>query len=91
MLRILFGQLDKTQRASQQNPIRKCPGREIELMATELRDITGGTSLPGAQDTVTHAIFRDTCVYSPVIHKIWAGTTHISGHSTSGLDLGPAR
>lgn len=60
-------------------------------MATELRDITGGTSLPGAQDTVTHAIFRDTCVYFPVIHKIWVGTTHISGHSRSGLDLGLAR
>lgn len=38
-------------------------------MATELRDITGGTSLPGAQYTVTRGIFGNTCVCSPVMHK----------------------
>lgn len=54
-----------------------------QYMATELRDITGGTSLSGAQDTVTCGIFRNTCVCSPVIHK--GGQVPSISQGTAGM------
>ena len=54
--------------------------------ATELRNVTGGMSLPGTQDTVACGVFRNTCVCVACHLQAWVGTTHLSGVSRNDVD-----